>query len=108
MVLTVPGTTSSSTYLMGLKVGSLVEVEAHSSRCGRAPRAASACHCGRGGDLLMNFIRAAGAGDRRLAAHGARRRLAVRGQRIEQLVDRRVDAAQEKARDRGDRGERPV
>ena len=37
MVFTVPGATSSSTYMVSGKAGSLVLVEAHSGRCGRAP-----------------------------------------------------------------------
>src|SRR5207245_11312858 len=56
--------------------------------------------------LLEDLVRAAGTGDRRLAAQRARRGLAAGGERVEQSVDGRVDAAEEEARDRGERLER--
>jgi hypothetical protein len=43
-VFTTPGATSSSTYRVSRRFGSLVLVEAHSGRCGFAPAAASAFH----------------------------------------------------------------
>src|SRR6202035_2315205 len=61
----------------------------------------------RSGDhLLVNFVRATGAGDRRLAAQGARRGLAARREVVQPLVHRGVDAAQEEARDGGEAAER--
>ena len=102
MVLTVPGTTSSSTYLIGLK--SRILGGGRGPQQPLRPRAArgEASHCAVALQVLEDLVGAAGAGDRRLAAQRARGRLAVRGERIELLVDRGVDAAEEEARHRGD------
>src|SRR5262249_20189361 len=61
---------------------------------------------GLGGDLLEDLISPTRARDRCFAAQRLGRRLPARCELIEQLVNRRIDAAEEEARQGGDGGQR--
>ena len=82
---------SSSTYFVSAKLGSLVDVDAQSGRCTRAPRAARASQRGREA-ALGQVIGQHAVRDRHLAPQCCSGR---RGECVEARVDRRVDPADE-------------
>ena len=99
IVLTVPGATSSVTYRVSGRAGSLTPVEAHSGRCTLAPASVSAFARSVANSLLEQLVGQARVRDAGLALE---RRGLVGADRVEPLVDLGVDARDEERGDRVD------
>ncbi len=99
IVFTVSGPISSSTYMTSRYSGFFVDVEAQSGRCGVAPFEARKSQRVAGEELLVALVGELRVRDRELPLE-----LVMAADLVEALVGLGVDARDEEARDRGDRG----